>query len=35
MVGLITWIVTLRLLTAPLLGEVPADEPPTCAGVTS
>jgi DMSO/TMAO reductase YedYZ molybdopterin-dependent catalytic subunit len=26
MVGFITWIVTLRLLTAPLLGEVPGEE---------
>jgi DMSO/TMAO reductase YedYZ molybdopterin-dependent catalytic subunit len=28
MVGLVTWIVTLRLLTAPLLGEVPGEEAP-------
>ncbi len=28
MVGLITWIVTLRLLTAPLLGEVPGEDEP-------
>ncbi|MEO7351513.1 MAG: molybdopterin-dependent oxidoreductase [Marmoricola sp.] len=26
MVGVITWIVTLRLLTAPLLGEVPGED---------
>ncbi len=28
MIGLVTWIVTLRVITPPLLGEVPADETP-------
>ena len=28
MIGLVTWIVTLRVLTAPLLGEVPRDQTP-------
>jgi DMSO/TMAO reductase YedYZ molybdopterin-dependent catalytic subunit len=28
MTGLITWIVTLRLMTAPLLGEVPGEDAP-------
>ena len=36
MIGLVTWIVTLRLLTAPLLGEDAGDEhPPTCDAATS
>ena len=35
MIGLVTWIVTLRVITPPLLGEVPATRPPTCAAVTS
>ena len=34
-VGLITWIVTLRLLTAPLLGETPHSPRSTRAGATS
>ena len=28
MIGLVTWIVTLRVITPPLLGEVPGDETP-------
>jgi DMSO/TMAO reductase YedYZ molybdopterin-dependent catalytic subunit len=27
-IGLVTWIVTLRVMTAPLLGEIPGDETP-------
>ncbi len=28
MIGFVTWIITLRLLTAPLLGEVPGEDAP-------